>query len=289
MPILIVDRSGSGPLMVEGNKSRALPFFDDGTMSLLASAAQAVTAMNSSLATDQKQIHKAAQPILKFTFERIQTIVGNLDDDEGLIYRDEDGGFICGSDGRPFPILPPLPLPPLRRPELENMESAIDASALSVITEAQERKISLIDIFENPAKMASELGVELTNAGADALGTLAPTKIKEIQDPVQQEVVGYIHSVIEDGRFIDGMLLKPSEVSDRLGVRLSDAAMDRVIDSGRAAVQLDRSGMHASAGSMVVAVGVGILLVVAVIWAGESSISVENPMGIKDRSGLKKF
>src|SRR5262249_50490889 len=146
--------------------------------------------------------------------------VGPLDGEHALIYQDEDGGFACGSTGKP-PL--PIPWPPPSIPPVRDLiaHGVVNADLVEFLREAHARGTSLIDAFENPPEVAKGIGLPLSGRAEHDLRLLAPSRLNEIKDPTDREIVHFFHKVVEDGRFLRTWATRPFEVARDLGVQLS--------------------------------------------------------------------
>lgn len=206
---------------------------------------------------------------------QLEALVGEIDADSGLIYQDEDGGFTCGSAGKP-PIPFPWPVDPRKTVEDLVSRGVISSPVISFLQQAAERKLDLFTVARDPQAAAKKIGVNLTSEVELSLRAFNPEKAK-IEDPVDQEVVDFYQKVVRDGRFIADWIVNPATVAERLKVKVSQQALDRIVDSRD-------FGLRQPGGSVMspAAVAVAVAIVI-VLWSRE----VELP--VIDRSGIVKL
>ena len=157
--------------------------------------------------------------------------IGELHGPSGFVYDGDGGGFTCGSDGgRPFPI------PRRRKPRfpdpVELLESGHIETSIGELIEAAERsggKISPVDILENPAEVAKKLGVKLSKTALHDLESVSFKGVDRISDPIQREVIGFLHEAARNEIDLKEVSTRPAHVADRLGLKLSDAALAKVV------------------------------------------------------------
>jgi hypothetical protein len=200
-----------------------------------------------------------------------------------IVYQDENGGFTCGSTGKP-PV--PMAWPARSMPSVPELLAAgvIERDLIEFMRQVRASNINVLAVFEKPEEVAAQLGVTLSEKTVNDLRALAPSKLPEIKDDVDRELIGFFHKVAEDGRYMDTWFTRPYEASQALGVELSDAALERLAAGGGAAFY-DPSGGPVAQGAILI-VGVAILaVIVAIIALSERSIDEM----VKDRSGLPKI
>lgn len=210
--------------------------------------------------------------------EHVEAIVGRLEGENSLIYQDDDGGFTCGSTGKP-PI--PIPWPPLQSPSITDLiaNGVLEYDLVNFVNKAGSEGIKITEILENPAAVANSLNMKLSERTIQDLLQLAPSRLQTINDPVEREVIQFFHKVAEDGRFLSTWATRPAEAADTLKVQLSDRAFERIVAGGSSAIFDPGSVMSPVA----VAVAVGIVIMLVTRDAELARIP------IKDRSGIAKF
>jgi len=206
---------------------------------------------------------------------QLEVLTGEIDADNGLIYQDEDGGFTCGSTGKP-PIPFPWPVDPRKTVADLVSRGVLNAPAVAFLQQAAERKLDVFTVARDPQAAAKKIGVSLTPEVEGSLLAFNPEKAK-VENPVDQEVIEFYRKVIQDGRFIADWVVNPAAVAERLKVKVSRQALDRIIatrDFGL--TQPGGTVMSPAAVAVVVAI-------VIVLWSRE----VELP--VIDRSGIVKL
>lgn len=232
----------------------------------------------------QSKLSKMAIGAANISVELAEAQFGALNPDRAIVYQDEDGGFTCGSTGKP-PIPFPWPPRPIREPGDLVRQGVIEADVLELIRAAKGAGRDLTQVFEKPAAAAKELGLKLSAKNAEALTLLAPSNLARIKDPVDQEVMKMFHAVLKDGRFTTDWFDRPQQVADALKIKLSETALEKIIAVGGRGSILDRL----SDGGAAIAAGViwaGVCIAVGTLFVGQM-----NPIDslIQDRSGVEKF
>ncbi len=233
MKIIILFGGGeSGGLIVTENGVRPIPPFEPAIRRNLKSAAAMVNAVKEAPHEGTRQkMAKMATSLCNLAVEQIEEVVGPLDAERSLVFQDDDGGFTCGANGKP-PI--PLPWPPGSMPSLPDLIAAgvIEADLLELVKRAHDGKVPLKSLFENPAEVAKELGVTVSEKTLKDLHILAPSRLADIKDETDREIFEFFHKVVEDGRYLETFFIRPYEVSRTLKVKLSETALERLIMRG---------------------------------------------------------
>jgi hypothetical protein len=206
---------------------------------------------------------------------QLEAVVGELDADNGVIYQDADGGFTCGSTGKP-PIPFPWPVDPRRTVAELTSRGIIDAQTIGFLELAAARKLDVFTVARDPKAAAKQLGVSLTPELERSLAAFDIERVK-VDDEVDREVIDFYQKVVHDGRYIGEWVVNPTVVAERLKTRVSPAAIDRIVatrDFG-----LTRPG-GAVMSPAAVAVAVAIVIV---LWSREAELPV------LDRSGIQKM
>lgn len=278
--VILFGGGDGGGLIITEHGVRPIPPFDPAIRASLKSAAAMVNAV-AAIKSDKtrSKMAKMATSLSNLAVEQVEAVVGPLDAERSLIFQDSDGGFTCGSIGKP-PI--PLPWPPRSMPSVQDFIGAgvIDTDILELIHVVKDKKIALTGLFEKPAEVAKKLRLSLSEKSAKDLNLLAPSKLAGIKDETDREIVKFFHKVLEDGRYMDTWYSHPYDVAQSLKFKLSDATLERLITGG--ATSFDE---RASAGGAAIVVGVAIVAVIAVKWAFTS----EPSQIIRDRSGIEKI
>lgn len=280
---LILFKGGSdGGLIITDTGVRSVPPFDHKLRLMLQSAANMVKAV--AVARDQseaKKLTKVATSLCNLAVEQLEEVVGPLDPNQALIFQDQDGGFTCGSTGKP-PI--PLDWPPRSFPSKSDLISSglVDPDLLDIIQRARNENVVLLDLFEKPREIAKRLGIKLSQKSAKDLMVLAPSKLDQIQDKTDREVVGFFHKVVNDGRYLHVWHERPYEVSQVLKSSLSEESLARILSGGAATALLSRRGEPTPQVIAIVAVGIFVVIVAVIV----SQNRIEDV--VVDRSGIEK-
>lgn len=283
MKIVILFGGGDGGgLIITENGVRPIPPFDPSILLNLKSASALVQAFTK--ASDQRmraKLSKLATNLSNLAVEQVEQVVGPLSGEQSLIFQDDDGGFTCGSTGKP-PI--PLPWPPSHLPSVPDLIASgmISVDLVEFVQKVHAKKIVLTEAFENPAKVAKQLGVTLSEQSVKDLHILAPSKLASIKNPAEREVVSFFHKVATDGRFVETWLSRPYEVSQELKYKLSEDALGILVNGGSSASLSDARSSAICAGI----VWAGICIVIGILL-----VAPERPIDqiINDRSGMEKF
>lgn len=284
--VILFGGGDAGGLIITASGVRPIPPFSPDIMGTLKSAAAIVNAIETT--SNKKTAGKMAKlaiSLCNLAVEQMESVVGPLDPERSIVFQDEDGGFTCGSTGKP-PI--PLPWPPLTAPSVRDLirTGVVEADLIELVGRAQEKKISLDDIFENPQEVAKKLGLKISDQSVRDLQFLAPSQLKKIEDPIDREIVSFFHKVIDDGRFIATWHTRPYEVARMLKVALSEAALARVASRGSALAFANIGGIGpiADFGGSAAIVIAAIVVVTIVCLASLSRTQL-----IIDRSQIEKF
>jgi hypothetical protein len=155
----------------------------------------------------------------------------------------------------------------------------MERELIDFLTDVNTKGIKITEVLEDPTAAAEKLGRSLSERTVRDLRQLAPSRLKDIRDPVEREVLEFFHKVATDGRYLTTWATRPAEVSKALKVRLSDQAFERIVAGASSAVFDPSEVMNPIA--VAVAVGVVIMLVTR-------DAELLN-LPIRDRSGLAKF
>ena len=299
--VILSDGGIAGGLMVTASGVRSiLPFNPVVRLSLKSAAAMVNAVASAPSGNPRRKMARLATSLCNLAVEQVEEVVGPLGADRSLIYQDDDGGFSCGSTGKP-PV--PVIWPPRSMPSVSEVLDAgvIELDLVELVQKAHNAKIPLTDLYENPEEIAKKLDVTISEKSAKCLRLLAPSKLDDIKNPVDREIVEFFHKVTDDGRFVDTWFTQPYEVSQKLKCRLSDAAIERLVSGELAAALVQRQtdgsisivrvvAYVVVAAFIVLAIGAGVVLgFVAISIASIAARPVEISDVVKDRSGRAKI
>jgi hypothetical protein len=275
--VVLFNGGDAGGLIITDGGVRPIPPFAPYIRLSLKAAAAMVRAVRE--VRDQSTARTTAPLALNLcnlAVSLVEEVVGPLDADSSLVFQDDDGGFTCGSTGKP-PI--PLPWPPKPIPSVSEVVASgiVDLDLVEFLRRVKDHKAAFIDAFEKPMSVAKSLGVPLSEKSAKDLQVLAPSRLADIADPVDREIVGFFHGVAKDGRYLETWTSRPYEVSQSLRIKLTDAAVDRIVAGG---AQITFVGPD---GGRVGLTGTDIVVIVIIITFFPSAAMVN------DRSGLAKI
>ena len=295
--VILSDGGIAGGLMVTASGVRSiLPFNPVVRLSLKSAAAMVNAVASAPSGNPRRKMARLATSLCNLAVEQVEEVVGPLGADRSLIYQDDDGGFSCGSTGKP-PV--PVIWPPRSMPSVSEVLDAgvIELDLVELVQKAHNAKIPLTDLYENPEEIAKKLDVTISEKSAKYLRLLAPSKLDDIKNPVDREIVEFFHKVTDDGRFVDTWFTQPYEVSQKLKCRLSDVAIERLVGGELAAAMVKRpSDVDPGTVVVVIFVAVGAIAVIAagiIILGIVLALSGANPVKledvVKDRSGRTKI
>lgn len=265
--VILFGGGDGGGLIITPNGVRRIPPFNP----LLLSQLRATSLLVSPGSTE-RSIESVVTKLSNFVVEKLEGVLGPLDESSTIVYDDPDGGFTCGTTGKPpIPIPHPNFLPPIASELFARGTMNEDIIAFGRAVKAQ--NVPLAEAFEDPERLSERLGVTVSPETAAALRSVAPSQLEKVADPVDREVLAYFHKVVEDGRFVQAWALQPAEISRELGVELSSEALDRVIVAGGSQT-FDPAGPVSNVAIVAVVVGVVIMLVPT--EAGRSRLSVRD-------------
>lgn len=277
--VILFGAGDGGGLLITVNGVRRIPPFDPSLRRRLRAVADLANSLPAgSDDPDANELRQLANKLANMTVGEVEGVVGELDPENGLIYLDDDGGFTCGSTGRP-----PVPIPgrPHRVPSLDELISGglVDPGILRLVEAAGSRGIDMTTMLEDPREVAALAGVEISEQAADDLRRLAPSSAGRFTDPVDSEIVGYFHKVLDHPEHLSEWATKPDEVTRAVGVELSAAARDRL----EAVNSRARIGPGAVENPVAVAVAVGIVIMLV-----DRPVEIEQ-LAIRDRSLRQKL
>lgn len=275
--VILFGGGDAGGLIIGPNGVSPIPPFGPAILRQLKAIAGLLIAERELLGPEQgRQLGSLTNRLSNLVVGQIEAEVGGLAADDGLIYQDDDGGFRCGSTGKP-----PIPFPwPAGLPGLNQLfeSGALDQATLDFVSAAASAGADVARLISDPSAEAGRVGLELPEATAKHLATLGAIEPESIADPVDREVVAFFRKAVADGSHLKDWASSPFEVAQALDVRLSRAAGDRII----AASGVRFGGRDPGAVMSPAAVAI-VVVIVIVVWDRERRIPVE------DRSGIEKF
>jgi hypothetical protein len=280
--VILIGGGDAGGIILTEHGVRTIPPFDPAILRSLKSAAHMVQALTEAR-TDgiRGKLAKQATTLCNLAVEQIEQVLGPLNADRSVIFQDDSGGFTCGSTGKP-PIA--LPWPPKEMPSVQDLITAgtIQADLVELVQKAQASKVAITDVFEKPMDVAKKLGVSLSEKSAKDLNVLAPSKLADIKDETDKEIVRFLHAAIKDGRYLQTWFGRPYEVSQSLKFGLSDNALERLVTRGAA-------GPYGGGPSGIVPIVIIVEIIVEVIFVAIEAFSIQSAdLIVKDRSDLQK-
>ena len=275
--VILFGGGDGGGLLITANGVRPIPPFDPGLrLHLRGVAALVQSSVFLRQQSHARELNGLVNKLSNIAIGCVEAVVGPLDGVNGLIFQDEDGGFTCGSTGKP-PI--PLPWPPRVTLGLGDLvaHGVVERDVVDFISAASAAKIPARDIVARPTEIAKKLKLQLSQRAVSDLSQLAPENIGRITDPTNREVVTFFNKVLDDGRFVDRFASQPFQVAKDLGIELSEAALDRLIAGGS---WVDPESVQ---NPIAVAVAVGIVIMLV---DDEAITGLQN---VRDLSGVRKL
>jgi hypothetical protein len=285
--VILFGGGDGGGLIITDSGVKPIPPFDPEVLMTLKATAALVTAVDAAGAgKSQRKLSRLATSLAAVAVEQVEDVVGPLSGESALVFQDDDRGFTCGSTGKPPR---PLPWPPSKLPPIGDMVSqgVVQADLVGFLRAVRDSKIKLNNALENPVAAAKELAMPLSDKSARDLRLIAPSRTAAIKDSTEREIVTFFHKVAADGSHLDTWFSRPYEVSQDLGVKLSEAALERLATNGAAAA-FGGSTITAD-GKTAIAIGVGwavVCIVVGIVF-GETERPID--VIVQDTSGLAKI
>jgi len=225
----------------------------------------------------EREMGTLVNRVSNLIIEQVESVVGRLDEKNSIIFQDDDGGFYCGSTGKP-PV--PFPWPPRKSPSLSDLieSGVLENELVEFVKNATADGSNIKEILENPAEISERLGMQISQRTIEDLQRCAFSQLEKISDPVEREVLQFFHKVADDGRFLSTWTTQPAEAANELNVTLSDDAFDVIITGAR--------GTLFDPSTSIIWIVVGIVVIVGVVIApGDAELTQR----INDRSGAVKF
>jgi hypothetical protein len=276
--LILFERGEVGGLFVGSHGVRAIPPFAPPVLAHLRAVSDLLRASHGQSDQTSHEMGRLVTQIANLAIERVEAAIGPLDANDSLVYLTDDDGFVCGSTGAP-----PRPIgwPPLGGGDLPDpVEGGLLApDLLELIRRAPNRGVEILAILEDPAAVAKTIHVKLSDSSAATLRQLAPSRVASLPNPVDREMVGFLHEVMKDGRFIQTWSSQPVAAANAIGVKLSDAVVDKILGSSAIVGRVgDTANLSIEQG---IVVGVVAILVLA-----DQDPRVRN---VIDRSQREKF
>ncbi|CAD6547992.1 hypothetical protein ACFQ3P_25690 [Paraburkholderia sabiae] len=277
--IILFQRGESGGILIGANAVRAIPPFAAPVLAHLRAISDLLRASSTQTPEASQEMAGLTTKIANLAVERIEAAIGALDATDSLVYLTDDDGFVCGSTGAP-----PRPIhwPPVGGRETGPLEAdeLLAPDLVELLHRATGKGIKFPDFLEDPASAAKAVDVKLSKVSAANLQRLAPSRLAKLQDPVDRELVGFLHKVIEDGRFTQTWSAEPVAVSKALEVGLSDPAIDKLLGSSAIV------GKVGDVANVSIEQGIVVGVVAVVLVVADQDPRFQN---VVDRSGIEKF
>lgn len=228
--IVLFNGGREGGILLGENSSKSIPPFNLAIQKQLKAVAELTQAiyLDGSIDREERYLSGLVVRVANIVVDEIESVVGPLGADYSLVYQDADGGFTCGANGKS-----PLPIawPPEKAPSLDTLISKglIESEMISYFEKASEAKIAVKDMLEAPENYSRKMGIKLSEKTATNIKNIAPSNIDKIKNKEDKEVIGFLHKVIEDGRYINQWMTKPYDTAKALKLKLSDKAYEKIL------------------------------------------------------------
>lgn len=275
--VILFGGGNAGGIVISDTGVRPIPPFDPAILLQLRGVGAMIHALERIPSENMmRKVAPLVHQLSNLAIEQVEQIVGPLQSEHSLIYQDENGGFSCGATGKP-PVA--FSWPPSSVPQIQDLiaNGVIDPNLIEFFRAAKSDDIDILEAIENSETVAQKLGVPLSKQTHQDLKLLAPSQVNNIKDPVDQEIIQYLHKVLRDGRFLQTWATQPFEVSKQLGIKLSDSSRDRLIAGGTNAAYLSPG----QPGTRWLPIAIAIVII---LWPSDAE-----GKGIRDRSNLRKF
>ena len=136
-----------------------------------------------------------------------------------------------------------------------------DFNAVALLKAALKSPYGVKRLSEDPIATARSFGFELDPALAPAIKDMdLSAKTRLFDDAADEEVADFFHSTITDGRYVADWADDPAGVADKLGIVVSDAAIQRA-EWIRGNIDLDTIGdLQPMWGRIIITIGIAIII-----------------------------
>lgn len=276
--VILFGGGDGGGLIITASGVRPIPPFDP-ALRLQLRSVSALLRAERLIPPDEarRQIGSLVNKLTNLAVGQVEGVIGELDAQFGIVYQDDDGGFTCGSTGKP-PI--PFPWPPAPLPGVDDLvrRGVLAEEVLEFARLAANAGADLSNLFRDPAAEASRLGIELPERAERQLKELSIADPEKLEDPVDREIVEFFHKAVKDGRHLDAWATRPFDVARALDVELSSAAAERIV--GASGIRFGGRDPNVALSPVAVAI---VVVIVIVVWNRERRVPVI------DESGIEKF
>lgn len=284
MQTLIVPNGGKdGAILVTSQGATSVLVANPALLHILKATSHLTAAADAAASTaTQNSFAKMAVGASHLAVELVEAAFGPLDKDRAIVYQDDGDGFTCGSTGKP-PIPIHWPANPVKEPGDLLKSRAIAPDVIELVRLAKAQGKNLLLLLDDPAALAKQVGVKLSEKSLADLGRLSPEKVAGVTDPVDKEVVQLFRAVLKDGRYTSSWIERPYEIARALDVKISEAALQRVAGVGG---QIGGAGIRSDSAICAGVIWAGVCIAVGTLFVGQI-----NPLDtlIDDRSGKAKF
>lgn len=275
--VILFGGGDGGGIIIGPDGVRPIPPFDPGILLQFKAVAHLTRAQPLLSRELQRQLAPLLNKTANLLVGQVERLAGPLDAEAGIVFQDADGGFTCGSTGKP-PI--PLPWPPSRFPVLDALleRGVLDRGALDVVRESTEKGASLSALLRDPLAELQRVGIKPTAQQQKGLQSLRLADPAKVADPVDREVVQFFHAAAADDRLLREALTQPEDVAAKVNFKLGKEAAERIrlVSGGGLSVRGPGTVMNPVAVAVLVAT-------VIMLYTRPEGIPV------RDLSGIEKF
>lgn len=275
--VILFGGGDGGGIIISRDGVQPIPPFDPALLRQLRALNELARATRTAHRSCRRPLTTVVKKLTSVVLKQIEDIAGEIDARDGVIYQSDDGGFTCGSTGQP-PIPFPFPVDPRQTVEGLLDRGVVNKATMRFFEQAAAHKIDVFTAASDPIAAARKACVELTPEIEANIAELALDR-GQPEDKVDREVIAFYQKVVSDGRYINQWVTNPRKVAEKLKMKASQAAFDRIVDiRDQGALGGFDPGTVMSPAAVAVAVAI-----VIVLWSRELELPV------LDRSGYAKL
>lgn len=274
--VILFGGGDGGGIVIGPDGVQPIPPFDPSLVKQLRAINQLAWAMRTAKSSERSLI-KYTGKLTGVVLKQIERIVGEIDAENGLVFQSDDGGFTCGSTGKP-PIPFPFPVDPRVTVSSLLDKGILNSATIQFFEKASTKKIDIFKAARDPINTARKIGLELTPEIESNLAELNLEK-NSPSDDTGKEVIKLYKKVVTDGRYISEWVRNPKIVADKLKVSVSEEAIAQIVnirDQGMLGGFNPGTVMSPYAVAVVVAI-------VIVVWTREFELPVKDYSGIANK------
>jgi hypothetical protein len=188
--VILFGGGDGGGIIITAHGVRRIPPFDPGLRLELRGISALVQATLYGRDPNTQEYESLVNKLSNHAIARVEAVVGALDEANSLIYQDDDGGFVCGTTGKP-PI--PVPHSGPSVPGLGDVlaRGVMQPDLLEFVSAATQNKVPLREVLADPAGVAKRVKFRLSERSVNDLGQLKPANIDKIADPINRGIAHF--------------------------------------------------------------------------------------------------